>query len=810
MAADPMTPSGSSGGQRRRSLSDVRAKSRPRQDPERLTTHSRVVHAAVGPIEKRIAQAGPIATDPFFWLRVRRAALLHDTGKIAEGFQRQLEAGGQPWGERHEVLSLAYVDLLAAAAGWSDADRMMIATLVASHHRPLHAASSLSGGKTSLSHQYNEHTRWEEAFTLTPGHPTPLVQVPRGVHHELLAWLTGFLALDPPMPSPDGPTLAERAQGLLTEVLTVWRQPVKAHQGLLAVLAQGAITLADHAGSAHQQLQTHMPLLPDYLARLPYTPHTHQRQMGESSGHTLLLAPTGSGKTEGGLAWAATQLSTMPGHPRLVWTLPYRASLNAIRRRFADTLTPAPGDPKADIGLLHGTVAQTLLAETLNDDTGCSHTADPVATTGEARKARARASAMRLFAQRIRVATPYQLLIGAVAGPAYSSVLLEQANALFVLDELHAYEPGTFGRLCAAMRLWEQLGSRFAVLSATLAPPMLSMIDESVDQPVTLCKAAPGTALVRHQLVLDDLPLDEPASTDRLRGWLRDGHSVLAVANTVATAQSLFAALADEARGSLPDDPHAALLLHSRFKNRDRDAIEHRLLRRHPERTTRDSPPRGGLVVATQAVEVSLQLDFDRGAVENAPIEAVAQRAGRVNRRGRHPDGPVEFRVHATKSHRPYDEGAVQAAWSALSALAAEGADTLSEQDIDRLLALAYDTEWGKKWAQAAREARDGFTAEFLTFRAPFHDRTEHAKALSERFDTVEVLHRDDIEEYRDLISGRHGDPLLASGLLIPLRYGQLKTYNAGYDRRLGVHLIDGRYDEELGLRPPNEPETIL
>ncbi|MFF7098066.1 CRISPR-associated helicase Cas3' [Streptomyces rubradiris] len=808
MAAVSMTTPGR--GQRRRGLSDVRAKSRPRHDPERLTTHSRVVHDAVGQIEERIAQAGLVATDPFFWPRVRRAALLHDTGKIAEGCQQQLEEGGRPWGERHEVFSLAYVDLLAAAAGWSDADRLMIATLVASHHRALHAASSL-GGKAALSRLYNAHTRWEEAFTLTPGPSGSLVQVPRGLHREFVAWLSGFLALDPPPPSPGEPTLAERARGLLTEVLTAWQQPVKPDQGLLAVLAQGALTLADHAGSAHQQLQTHMPLQPDYLSRLPYPPHAHQRQMGETTGHAVLIAPTGSGKTEGGLAWAAAQLPTMPGRPRLVWTLPYRASLNAIRRRFTDTLVPAPGEAKPDIGLLHGTVAQTILSEAVNDDTGCSHsTASPESVRAQAGKARARANAMRLFAQRVRVATPHQLLIGAVAGPAYSSVLLEQANALFVLDELHAYEPETFGRLCAAMRLWERLGSRFAVLSATLAPPMLSMIDESLEQLVTCCKAPAGTAPVRHRLVLDDLPITDPASTGRLRDWLADGHSVLAVVNTVATAQTLFAALADDARQTQPGDPHAALLLHSLFKHRDRDVIEHNLLRRHPERTTREDRRAGGLVVATQAVEVSLQLDFDRGAVENAPVEAVAQRAGRVNRRGLHPDGPVEFRVHAVKTHRPYEDGAVQAAWSALNTLVTEGADTLSEQDIDRLLDLAYDTEWGHNWAAAARAARDGFTSEFLTFTDPFHDRSEYAKKLSERFDTVEVLHHDDTDEYRTLVSGRHGDPLLASGLLIPLRYGQLATYNATYDRRLGVHLIDGDYDAAFGLRPPTDPETIL
>jgi CRISPR-associated protein Cst2 len=49
--------------------------------------------------------------DPRFWEWVACSALLHDAGKIADGFQRQLRPGGQPWGERHEVLSLAYADL---------------------------------------------------------------------------------------------------------------------------------------------------------------------------------------------------------------------------------------------------------------------------------------------------------------------------------------------------------------------------------------------------------------------------------------------------------------------------------------------------------------------------------------------------------------------------------------------------------------------------------------------------------------------------------------------------------------------------
>jgi CRISPR-associated endonuclease/helicase Cas3 len=527
------------------------------------------------------------------------------------------------------------------------------------------------------------------------------------------------------------------------------------------------------------------------------------------------VAPTGSGKTEAGLAWAAQQIRTMPGLPRVVWTLPYRASLNAARRRLRRDLTPAPGEGTPDIGLLHGTVAHTLLGEAAEDECPSDSTgrgAGPVleATAAMARQARARAGAMRLFTQRLRVATPHQLLRGAIAGPVYSSVLLEQTNSLFVLDELHAYEPETFGRLCAAMGLWERLGSRVAVLSATLAPPMTTIIEESLTQPVTCHRAPQGTSPVRHRLVLDENPLAGPESITRLRTWLDEGHSVLAVVNTVATAQTLYEELADHARAQLPDDPHAALLLHSRFKNRDRDTIEKNLLRRHPERGTDDQHRRGGLTVATQTVEVSLQLDFDRGAVENAPIEAVAQRAGRVNRRGRHPDGPAEFRVHRTAAGRPYDDAAVAASWEALTTLVAEGNETLGEQDIDRLLGLAYDTGWGREWEARTRRARDDFADTFLTFTDPFHDRTEFADKLSEQFDSVEVLLREDIDTYRALTTGPDGHPLRAAGLLIPLRYGQLKAYNAQRDRGLGVHVIDGVYDATTGLKPPLEPETIL
>ena len=457
---------------------------------------------------------------------------------------------------------------------------------------------------------------------------------------------------------------------------------------------------------------------------------------------------------------------------------------------------------REDIAILHATAAHSLLAERSGDDRQ--------ADREQARQAKAQQAAMRLFAQRIRIATPHQLLRAALAGPRYSAGLIEQANALMVLDELHAYDPVVFGRICAAMRLWTRLGSRVCVLSATLSQPMIDLVRDSLaPAPVRIVDAPRGTAPDRHRLVVDEEPIDSPASLARIRQWLAEGHSVLVVANTVSRAQKLFGELAPDASAAHPDDPNAAILLHSRFRHMDRDAIEKRIHDRYPERTEGGHERRGGLVVATQALEVSLCLDFDRGVSELAPVEALAQRAGRVNRRGRHPDGVVEFRVHRTADAWPYEKAALEAT---LLALSEHPGPIISEEIIHAWLKTAYATEWGRAWEVRARQSRGAFADSFLTFTTPFHDRAEFADKLTRELDSVEVLLEEDLPRYRILAAE---DPLLAHRLLIPMRYSAAVRHGT-YNRRLRVYETALSYSPETGLMLPTEkpapstPETIL
>ena len=74
-----------------------------------------------------------------------------------------------------------------------------------------------------------------------------------------------------------------------------------------------------------------------------------------------------------------------------------------------------------------------------------------------------------------------------------------------------------------------------------------------------------------------------------------------------------------------------SLLIHSRFQRGRRAALEKQL--KVMEQDSKDKTPEACFVVATQVVEVSLDISFDLMITEAAPLDSLIQRFGRVNRR---------------------------------------------------------------------------------------------------------------------------------------------------------------------------------
>ena len=785
---------------------------------ETLVAHSTAAMEASFAVRDRIGRL-PLRTDPVldtcFGMIVALAALGHDQGKLADGFQRMLADPRSPWGERHEFLSLPFLAALieqAALLPW-------VEIAVVTHHRALTADPVRASGRPTLDKDYEE--------TLPPRVLRNLGQIDHEQAAELVRTLAAIGA-EAGLPAHAGPLPADMvtaAHTALYRLLDVWREDVDPRLGLHAVLLQGAVTMADHLSSAHQPLDTHSPLGPDYLDTLVRklrgnhsSLRPHQQRAAEVSGHVLIRAATGSGKTEAGLAWAARNLQEITAitgaAPRVFYTLPYLASINAMVIRLETDL-----DAEGRIGVAHSRAASFHLARSLGEDEQTDQ------QWGHAAKAVSRKAASALFKERLRVTTPYQLLRGILAGPVHSSILLDTANSVFVFDELHAYDPQRLGFILAGMRLWEQLGGRIAVMSATLPTALAQLISDTLTEPVASIDAAGWGSPPRHRLHLDTRHLTDPASIAQIAEKLRNRQSVLVVANNVAHAQLLFERLAPIARDAHPDDdPDAALLLHARFKRGHRNHIEQALKTRYGT----DAPHRpGGLLVATQTVEISLDVDFDTLHTSGTVLEALLQRFGRVNRKAARP--PADTIVHQpafttrAKAGPEYADGVYprEPVELALAILRLHDGELIDEDTAQTWLDEIYASDWGARWSAEVADWRTRVSTQLMDYRKPFHDRSHLHEQYDELFDGSEAILAIDRQKYAHRLrsgktsgAGSAAGRLLAEDLLIPLP----RWARGIWDTTLKVHVIDADYDQSTGLgatrkttgRPVYEPGEVI
>ncbi|MFT3797936.1 CRISPR-associated helicase Cas3' [Microbacterium sp.] len=134
----------------------------------------------------------------------------------------------------------------------------------------------------------------------------------------------------------------------------------------------------------------------------------------------------------------------------------------------------------------------------------------------------------------------------------------------------------------------------------------------------------PGGASDTRRLHIDRIPDDHIVLIDLLRSALRDGGNVAVIRNTVSRAQETAALLRDAFGGDLP-----VTLAHSRFLGLDRARKDRELLSAYGPKGDR---PKRSIVVATQVIEQSLDIDFDLMVTDTAPIDLLLQRSGRLHR----------------------------------------------------------------------------------------------------------------------------------------------------------------------------------
>ncbi len=573
-------------------------------------------------------------------------AALHDSGKVALGFQLSLRQ--THWGRRHEMLSLAIAS--AVAKELSVAGLFAIAT----HHKPIEYFDDAFNGQQIPSDRSN---LWKEMVNNLLIHRGLLIEYLKLISSKVNFKIEGFDTLP-----------------LETRLKIVWfnkeyqSYKIDISQRRHASLLRGLLITADHIASAHQFNIPEIPVQKDYEAII----HRHelkghkilsfQERCAETEGDAILKAPTGSGKTAAILLWAAKNQAE---NGRLFYVLPHTASINAMHQRLQKIYG------KDTVGVLHHKNAAYLFRLFEND----------YSSTDAAKMAQTISGLARELYHPIRVTTPHQILRVALQGKGWELGLAEFPNACFVFDEIHAFEPLLVGLTLATVKWLKAMGAKVLFASATLPLFLEKILKEEIGiSDVNIISPNPENKddkaildKIRHNIEIR--PGNLLSNIDTVISEIKtSGKTALIVCNHVATSQNVYKILRNEFNDTK--------LLHARFNAEDRMNIEAEIQSK--------TPPR--ILVATQAVEVSLDLDYDCGYIEPAPADALGQRLGRINRKGSR-DDPASVIIFEDPSatmkenpmYLPYDKDVTQETVSLLSQV-----NLLTEQQLTDIVNRIY------------------------------------------------------------------------------------------------------------------------
>ncbi|MGE5595258.1 MAG: CRISPR-associated helicase Cas3', partial [Hyphomicrobiales bacterium] len=355
----------------------------------------------------------------------------------------------------------------------------------------------------------------------------------------------------------------------------------------------------------------------------------------------VVEAPMGEGKTEAALLLASRWAAR--GFRGGYVALPTQATANQIHQRTRQFLEKLfPGQP-VNLQLVHGGL--------LFDD----HGIDPAAVAGNYDPGSGDVEAAEWFLPRKRsllgfwgVGTVDQALLAVLQVKHVFVRLFGLAGKPVIIDEVHAYDTYMTGLLERLLEWLAALGSPVVLLSATLPSgrrrqlfaayergqghdassdvsnasyPSLTWLDDAGVH-------ARSFESKPVELGIDWLDDDLDAIGDFLERQLAAGGCAAVICNTVGRAQETYRALEGRFAGRID-------LFHSRFRAKERHEIEERCRELFGPPGPGTRRPESYVLVATQVIEQSLDLDFDLMVTDFAPADLLLQRSGRLWRHKR-------------------------------------------------------------------------------------------------------------------------------------------------------------------------------
>lgn len=589
-----------------------------------LLTHTQQVAEAV----ELFARAYDMPVD-----LAKRGALLHDLGKAHPFFQRMLkglvtrEEFLRDTPHRHELSSLLFLPLFERK------DWEPLTEMVAAHHKSIEE-DARSRGLLDLVNQYGpDHVfeRHAEGFDKW--------------QQDLREILSYFSVAFRPV------TLKEAREAFFFAIAYAENLPPGWSKW------RGLLMSADHFASEFMAEATNLASsffrVPDvsfYNRNHPLYPLSLMSSDKEKL-HTLVIAPTGAGKTD-------FLLKRCKG--RIVYTLPFQASINAMYQRISQDLNQnKPDDQKEDVRRVHASSRISLKKRDGEIITEEQHL-------------------QRQAGAGIKVTTPHQLLSLIFHISGYEALSLDLQGCDVIMDEVHVYNGQVRTMTLKLIERLSELGCRVHIGTATISASLEQHIINALGGPEKVQQVRlPEEELIRFNRHEVRKAADESAGRELVAQALAAGERVLFVANRVASAQDRYLWALEKFHG-IP-----VLLVHSRYRRCDRTELERQIY----EYNEMNGPC---LVIATQVVEVSLDISFDRLITDAAPLDALVQRFGRVHRKRTEATistfKPVHVIAPSTKDPDllPYEPDVVRRSFDALP----DG--LLEEKDLQKLMNEVY------------------------------------------------------------------------------------------------------------------------
>lgn len=694
----------------------------------------------------------PVNNRIAFWKKLKVSIILHDTGKAHREFQKYLLGKNNEWYFQRHELFSLFFALNSDCKELLGQNGILA---ILGHHKSL----------LDLFHFANKNYIEDDSEIDD-----------NGLNYDDECKKLNFDAICDLMQQ-YGITLKENGSVDMMSMIKKYLRAAKGTQNeniIENVLLVGALKQCDHMASAGIQMLKSLDFS-DFAYLNEYTLYEHQRQAGNYVGNIILTAPTGTGKTESAINWLRCQIKDR-GMGRVFYILPYTASINAMYERLAGDIG------KDKVGMLHSKILQYLDSKFSESSEDCM-------------SIRKIAEGFRTMITPLKIATPFQLLKNLYGLKGFEKGLVEWSGAYFIVDEIHAYDARTFAQLMVLLRFAiTQLKVRVHIMTATLPTFMLNELSVALaPYHKVVANKVLYEQLVRHKIVLKDgILLD---SIPFIQEYIDRGLKVLVVCNTVDDAQYVYQSL----------DSDGKVLLHGRFCAKDRNEKE-RLL----------SSLATQVLVGTQAIEVSLDIDYDVLFSSPAPIDALIQRFGRVNRKCKKGICPCFiFKEPGKKDHFIYkNKDVVVRTINAFDMIVSKDDGIVREYKLQEYIDYVYPN-----WEEDNKGEFDDTKRFFEKFiseeMAPLAYSEQREEDYYRQFDGEKVLPLSLLEEYKQYISDC--EFIKAESLLVSISTKRLKSLlscgqvelrpfiypvNLGESiRTKDVYVIKTSYSSELGLQ---------